>query len=84
MSDLTPYNNESPKKNLLFVTQLVYILHGLSIVIGLMTGATIISAFYSAGPLLRRLFSITSWRLMPGGLFFNRTFPGKFALFGMA
>lgn len=45
MSDLTPYNNEAPKKNLLFVTQLVYILHGLSIVIGLMTGATIISAF---------------------------------------
>lgn len=50
MSDLTPYNNESPKKNLLFVTQLVYILHGLSIVIGLMTGATIISAFLFGWP----------------------------------
>lgn len=50
MSDLTPYNNEAPKKNLLFVTQLVYILHGLSIVIGLMTGATIISAFLFGWP----------------------------------
>lgn len=50
MADLTPYNNEGPKKNLLFVTQLVYILHGLSIVIGLMTGATIISAFLFGWP----------------------------------
>lgn len=50
MSDLTPYSNEAPKKNLLFVTQLVYILHGLSIVIGLMTGATIISAFLFGWP----------------------------------
>lgn len=50
MSDLTPYNNEAPKKNLLFVTQLVYILHALSIVIGLMTGATIISAFLFGWP----------------------------------
>ena len=50
MSDLTPYNNEAPKKNLLFVTQLVYILLGLSIVIGLMTGATIISAFLFGWP----------------------------------
>lgn len=50
MSDFTPYNNEAPKKNLLFVTQLVYILHGLSIVIGLMTGATIISAFLFGWP----------------------------------
>ena len=50
MSDLTPYNNEAPKKNLLFVTQLVYSLHGLSIVIGLMTGATIISAFLFGWP----------------------------------
>lgn len=50
MSDLTPYNNEAPKKNLLFVSQLVYILHGLSIVIGLMTGATIISAFLFGWP----------------------------------
>lgn len=50
MSDLTPNNNEAPKKNLLFVTQLVYILHGLSIVIGLMTGATIISAFLFGWP----------------------------------
>lgn len=50
MSDLTPHNNEAPKKNLLFVTQLVYILHGLSIVIGLMTGATIISAFLFGWP----------------------------------
>ena len=50
MADLTPYNHEGPKKNLLFVTQLVYILHGLSIVIGLMTGATIISAFLFGWP----------------------------------
>ena len=50
MADLTPYNNEGPKKNLLFVTQHVYILHGLSIVIGLMTGATIISAFLFGWP----------------------------------
>ena len=34
----------------MFVTQLVYILHGLSIVIGLMTGATIISAFLFGWP----------------------------------
>ena len=56
MSDLTPYNNESPKKNLLFVTQLVYILHGLSIVIGLMTGATIISAFLFGWPSIAAVF----------------------------
>ena len=50
MSDLTNYNDGGPKKSLLFVTQLVYILHGLSIVIGLMTGATIISAFLFGWP----------------------------------
>ena len=50
MPDLTPYPDQGPKKSLLFVTQLVYILHGLSIVIGLMTGATIISAFLFGWP----------------------------------
>ena len=50
MPDLTPYNNEGPKKNLLLVTQIVYILHGLSTVIGFLTGATIISAFLFGWP----------------------------------
>lgn len=50
MSDLTSYDQQGPKKSLLFITQLVYILHGLSIVIGLMTGATIISAFLFGWP----------------------------------
>ena len=46
MSDIVPQQNQSGSNNsLLFITQLVYVLHGLSIVIGLMTGATIISAF---------------------------------------
>lgn len=36
--------------SLLFITQLVYILHGLSMLIGLMTGATIISAFLFGWP----------------------------------
>ena len=38
MSELTTYDEQGPKKSLLFITQLVYILHGLSIVVGLMTG----------------------------------------------
>ena len=48
MTELSPY--EGPKKSLLFTTQLVYILHGLSIVIGLMTGGTILSAFLFGWP----------------------------------
>lgn len=50
MSELTTYDEQGPKKNLLFITQLVYILHGLSIVVGLMTGASIISAFLFGWP----------------------------------
>ena len=50
MSDLTNYNDGGPKKSLLFVTQLVYILHGLSNVIGIMTGVTIISSFLFGWP----------------------------------
>lgn len=50
MSDLTTYDEQGPKKRLLFITQLVYILHGLSIVVGLMTGASIISAFLFGWP----------------------------------
>lgn len=84
MADLTPYNNEGPKKNLLFVTQLVYILHGLSIVIGLMTGATIISAFLFGWPSIAAVILNYIMAPEPEELSFNRTFPGKFALFGMA
>lgn len=43
-------NVKEPNNNLLFITQLVYLLHGLSIVVGLMTGATIISAFLFGWP----------------------------------
>ena len=51
MSDIVPQQNQSGSNNsLLFITQLVYVLHGLSIVIGLMTGATIISAFLFGWP----------------------------------
>ena len=54
MADITPYNQtpQHPpvKNNLLFITQLVYILHALSIVIGLMTGASILSAFLFGWP----------------------------------
>lgn len=54
MADITPYNqtpqNAPVKNNLLFITQLVYILHALSIVIGLMTGASILSAFLFGWP----------------------------------
>ena len=54
MADITPYNhppqNPPVKNNLLFITQLVYILHALSIVIGLMTGASILSAFLFGWP----------------------------------
>ena len=54
MADITPYNRtpQHPpvKNNLLFITQLVYILHALSIVIGLMTGASILSAFLFGWP----------------------------------
>lgn len=54
MADITPYNqtpqNTPVKNNLLFITQLVYILHALSIVIGLMTGASILSAFLFGWP----------------------------------
>ncbi|MBO7173068.1 MAG: hypothetical protein J6V64_01875 [Burkholderiaceae bacterium] len=45
---LTPY--EGPTKNMILVTQLVYILHGLSIVIGLMTGGSVLSAFLFGWP----------------------------------
>lgn len=41
---------EGSNNSLLFITQLVYILHGLSMLIGLMTGATIISAFLFGWP----------------------------------
>ena len=50
MSELTTYDEQGPKESLLFITQLVYILHGLSIVVGLMTGASIISAFLFGWP----------------------------------
>lgn len=51
MSDIVPQQNQSGSNNsLLFITQLVYVLHGLSIVIGLMTSATIISAFLFGWP----------------------------------
>lgn len=54
MADITPYKqtpqNRPVKNNLLFITQLVYILHALSIVIGLMTGASILSAFLFGWP----------------------------------
>lgn len=54
MADINPYNqtpqNAPVKNNLLFITQLVYILHALSIVIGLMTGASILSAFLFGWP----------------------------------
>lgn len=51
MSDIVPQQNPNGSNNsLLFITQLVYVLHGLSIVIGLMTGATIISAFLFGWP----------------------------------
>lgn len=48
MTTLTPY--EGPTKNMILVTQLVYILHGLSIVIGLMTGGSVLSAFLFGWP----------------------------------
>lgn len=48
MSALTPY--QGPTKNMILVTQLVYFLHGLSILIGLMTGGSIISAFLFGWP----------------------------------
>ena len=48
MSTLTPY--EGPTKNMILVTQLVYILHGLSIVVGLMTGGSVLSAFLFGWP----------------------------------
>lgn len=48
MTMLTPY--EGPTKNMILVTQLVYILHGLSIVIGLMTGGSVLSAFLFGWP----------------------------------
>lgn len=51
MSDITQrVPPEGSNKSLLFITQLVYILHGLSMLIGLMTGATIISAFLFGWP----------------------------------
>ncbi|MBR5459131.1 MAG: hypothetical protein IKV42_05680 [Burkholderiaceae bacterium] len=48
MTTLTPY--EGPTKNMILVTQLVYILHGLSILIGLMTGGSVLSAFLFGWP----------------------------------
>lgn len=51
MSDITQrVPPEGSNNSLLFITQLVYILHGLSMLIGLMTGATIISAFLFGWP----------------------------------
>lgn len=51
MTNLTPYPNRGGTNNsLLFITQLVYLLHGLSILVGLMTGATVISAFLFGWP----------------------------------
>ena len=63
MTELSPY--EGPKKSLLFTTQLVYILHGLSIVIGLMTGGTILSAFLFGWPSIAAvvLKSHFSWQI---------------------
>lgn len=48
MTTLSPY--EGPSKNMILVTQLVYILHGLSMAIGLMTGGSILSAFLFGWP----------------------------------
>ena len=48
MTTLTPY--DGPTKNMILVTQLVYILHGLSILIGLMTGGSVLSAFLFGWP----------------------------------
>ncbi len=52
MSDIVKQNNgsQNSQNSLIFVTQLVYVLHGLSVVVGLMTGASIISAFLFGWP----------------------------------
>lgn len=48
MSTLSPY--QGPTRNMILVTQLVYILHGLSMLIGLMTGGSVLSAFLFGWP----------------------------------
>lgn len=48
MPDLVP--STGPSRQLLYTTQLVYFLHGLSILIGVMTGGTVITAFLFGWP----------------------------------